>query len=123
MNSWFERVRRTLLEMPSPVTVVAGDEWGLRRVFAGLRDPEQPLIYLDLREIDCGDVVGVGNALSEALRRGLGSALFGLGVNEDYAFAAVESLLPALEPITFAVSNAENCPRVARRLLGLIRRA
>lgn len=120
MDSWFERVRRNLLEVPSPVMVVAGDDWGLRRVLAGLRDPEQPLIYLDFREIDCSDPVGVGNALSEALRRGLGAALFGLGVTEDYAFAALESLLPALEPITVALSNAEHCPRLALRFLHLV---
>ena len=107
--------------MPSPVFVVAGDEWGLRRVFVGLRDPEQPLVFLDLREVECSDSVSVGNALSEALRRGLGSSLFGLGVGEEYAFAVFESFLPALEPITVAVVNADESPELALRLLESIR--
>ncbi len=119
MRTWFERVRETILDTPSPVIIEAGDEWGVSRLLAGLRDPVQPLIWIDLREVDCSDSVVVGNAVSEAVRRGLGSPLFGLGIDTDYALAALASYLPALEPLTIAVSGAEKMPELVSRLSGL----
>lgn len=121
MNSWVERVRALILAAVSPVRIVAGDQWGVRRLLLGLREPDLPLIYVDLRTIDCADSVSVGNGLSEALRRGLGSAIFGLGVNAEYAFGALASFLPALEPVTIAVTAAEVCPAVVERLVDIVR--
>ena len=119
MNSWFERVRKQLLEAESPLGVMADDRWGVTRALLGLRDPDQPLIFLDLRNVNCSDSLAVGNELSEAVTRGLGSAIFGLGVGSEYAFGALASFLPALEPLTFAVLATGDCGEVVHRLLGL----
>jgi len=116
MRTWFERVRSTILSAPSPVFIVSGEEWGIPRLVAGLRDPDQPLIWIDLREADCTDAVAIGNAISEAIRRGLGSSLFGLGIDVDYALAALESFVPALEPLTVAVTASEKRPDLVTAL-------
>ena len=79
MNAWIDRVRTLVLEAGSPVAVWADEDWGVHRVVASLRHPEQPLIWIDLGLVDCSDGVAVGDALSEAVRFGLGAPLFGTG--------------------------------------------
>ena len=120
MNSWMERTRRRLLETGSPVLLVADNEWGVKRVVASLRDPDQPLIHLDLDGADCSDSVSLGNAVSESVRRGLGAALFGLGLDVDYALRTLESFLPAIAPVTVALTNAEACTSLAERFLSFV---
>lgn len=120
MNTWYERVRDAILDAPSPAIIVAGEEWGVPRLVAGLRDPEQPLIWVDLREVDCDDDIAVGNEISEAIRRGLGSSLFGLGVGVEYAVGALEAYVPALEPLTVAVTGSERRPSLIQRFSAVL---
>lgn len=121
MRSWFERVRCAILDAPSPVLIEAGHDWGVPRIVASLRDPEQPLLWIDLREVDCSDDVAVGDAVSEAVRRGLGSPLFGLGIGVHYALSALESFLSAIEPLTVAVTGSERRTDLVDVLTRIIR--
>lgn len=88
---------------------------------ASLRDPEQPLIWLDLQAVDVSDDVAVGDALSDAVRTGLGAPLFGTGAEASYGLAVLESHLSVLEPISFAVTNAHLSPTWTVRFAAAIR--
>ena len=116
MNAWIDRVRTLVLKAGSPVAVWAEEDWGVHRVVASLRHPEQPLIWIDLDLVDCSDGVAVGDALSEAVRYGLGAPLYGTGADVTYGLGVLASYLPSLEPITFVLTSAHKCPRWAREM-------
>ncbi len=121
MNAWIDRVRAMISEPGSPVAVLADEDWGLNRVIASLRQPEQPLIWMDLEAVDCSDDVAVGDALSEAVRFGLGAPLFGTGADGSYGLSVLESYLPSLEPITFVLTQAHKCPQWASEIASVVR--
>lgn len=121
MTSWIERVRRMVLEAPPPVLLQADSQWGVNRLIAGMRAVEQPLIWLDAASIDCADPGALGDALSEAIRSGLGAPLFGTGTDGEYALSALESYLPALEPVSIVVGSAHDCIELSKRLLRSVR--
>lgn len=120
MSSWIERAQRILTEVEPPVLLRADVQWGVNRLFASMRSVEQPLIWVDLESIDCQNAVALGDALSEAIRTGLGAPLFGNGLDAMYAIGVLESYLPAIEPISLVVSNAHNCIRWSKRLIRCI---
>lgn len=118
---FLERLTRQLDRSSGPAVIVAESAWGAPYLFAALAERATPLAWLKLEPEDEDDAVAQGNKLADALSRALGSPLFGHGMAYSYGLALLKQHLGLLEPITFALSNAEHGQELAAELARLTR--
>lgn len=119
MNRWTSRLRERVLLADSPILIAGTDRWGVKRLVASLRENDQPLVLIDLSTVDTGDSVALGDALSEAVRIGLSAPLFGTGTEAEYGLSVLGAYLPAIEPITVVIVEAERSVWLAEALAEL----
>jgi tetratricopeptide (TPR) repeat protein len=114
---WLERRLDILQHHDGPIALLGDPCWGASYLIQALHEPERPLVWCELEPRDEGDSVLQGNKLSDAVRRALGSPLFGYGMPYRYGLNVLRNHLGLLGPFTFALSGAEHAPELARDLL------
>lgn len=115
-------LRKKLLGAETSSLILVGSaEWGAPHLIATLAEPRRPLVWLELAARDEGDPVSQGNKLADAVKRTLGSPLFGHGLPFGYGLDVLKTHLDLLGPFTFALSRAEYGLELAQELLSLQR--
>ncbi|MBS3966865.1 MAG: hypothetical protein KGZ60_09730 [Truepera sp.] len=116
---WLNQLLARLQEHQGPVLLTADPRWGAPHLIAALHKPQQPLVWCELSPFEADDPVAQGNKLAEAVKRALGSPLFGYGMPYRYGLSVLRQHLELLGPFTFALSQAEHGPAFAQDLLSL----
>lgn len=116
---WLGELLARLRDHQGPVLLVADSRWGGPHLIAALHTPQQPLVWCELSPSDADDPVAQGNKLAEAVKRALGSPLFGYGMPYRYGLGILRRHLELLSPLTLVVSHAEHGPGFAQDLLEL----
>ena len=118
---WLTKRLNWIRDHEGPVVFVADAALGAAHIIAAMGESERPLVWFEIEAHDSEDPVIVGNKLSDAVCRALGSPLFGYGMPYRYGLNVLHSHLDLLGPFTFALSGAEHCSRLAAALLELQR--
>jgi tetratricopeptide (TPR) repeat protein len=116
---WLERRLEIVCRRGGPIILVGDPAWGAPYLIHALNEPERPLVWVELEPRDQSDLVLQGNKLADAVRRALGSPLFGYGMPFQYGLNVLRNHLGLLGPFTYALSGAEHAPELARDLLAL----
>ncbi len=116
---WPERLHDRITHHPGPTLIVAEALFGGSYLIASLSSERRPLIWLELASHDASDAVLLGNRLSAALTRALGSNLISKALPYPAVAAALRRDAPFLGPLTLAASGVHHAPDLARALLEL----
>ncbi len=116
---WPERLHDRITHHPGPTLIVAEALFGGSYLIASLSSERRPLIWLELASHDASDAVMLGNRLSAALTRALGSNLISKALPYPAVVAALRRDAPFLGPLTLAASGVHHAPDLARALLDL----
>ena len=118
---WLERQLNLIRSSSGPVVLEASRDWGASFIIQSLGMVEAPLVWVELAPEDRHDPVAQGNALSEAVARGLGTPLFGKGLPYSYGIAILKRYLDLVGPFTFAVTRGDHGIDFCQRLFALHR--
>jgi hypothetical protein len=116
--SWLARLLSKVRLHAGPIVIEADPRWGAPHLIEALHTLTQPLIWCELSPHDADDPVAQGNKLADAVKRALGSPLFGYAMPYRYGLSVLQRHMELLGPFTFALSGAEHNPAFARQLLG-----
>ncbi|MDX2003792.1 MAG: hypothetical protein SFU83_00820 [Meiothermus sp.] len=116
---WLERQIERIRLTSGLVVLQGGVEWGAPHLIGALSLEGQPLVWLELKARDAGDPVVLGNKLTEALTRALGSTLVPHGLPYTHTLSVLRTHLGLLGPMSFALGGAEHGLELARALIGL----
>lgn len=114
----FIHKRLHILSGANPILFFCPLEYGLGHLLQALDDPSKPLVWLELGSQDIDDPVFQGNKLAQAFDK-LEARLLPRGMNSTYVLTMLKSLLPALPPVTLAITNAQYAPELAKTFLAL----
>jgi hypothetical protein len=114
---WLKRRLDILQRHNGPIVFTGDPAWGAPYLIHALLEPEWPLVWVEFEPRDADDPVLQGNKLADAVRRALGSPLFGYGMPFQYGLNDLRSHLELLGPFTFALSGAQYGTELAQALL------
>lgn len=114
---WLKRRLELIHAHPGPIILQGVPAWGAPYLVAALTKAERPLVWLELEPRDEADPIAQGNKLADAVKRALGSPLFGYALPYGYGLAVLKTHLTLLGPFTFALSGAEHGIEFAHKLL------
>lgn len=88
-------------------------------IFGAIRDKYENVVWLEITDKEKDDPVALGNILSDAVKRALGSKLFDYGLPYNYGLKVLENQLELLGPFYFLVSNAASNSEFSKDILKL----
>jgi tetratricopeptide (TPR) repeat protein len=115
---WLETRLKIVKKAAEVVIFEADDIWGVPYIIASLDTEEIPLIWLQFTPDHLRDPVAQGNVLADAVKKALGSPLFGYGLPFHFGLSVLSRHLELLGPFTLAVSGGEYGLEVIGELLG-----
>jgi tetratricopeptide (TPR) repeat protein len=118
VDAFIQRHSKLVWDTSQPVVLIAPDGYGVPYIIQEL-SYFAPLAWIRLEPADAKDAVAIGNKLSDAVTRAVGSQLFGHAMPYQYGLNVLREHLYLLEPLTFALSGAQHHPQFADHLLAL----
>lgn len=118
MDAFIQKHCNLVWNTSQSVVFIAPDNYGVPYIIQELSH-FAPLAWIRLESSDAKDAVAIGNKLSDAVTRAVGSQLFGHAMPYQYGLNVLREHLYLLEPLTFALSGAQHHPQFAEQLLAL----
>lgn len=118
MDAFIQQHCKRIRGHEGPVIFVAPDAYGVPYIVHELSHAGT-LVWIGLEPSDRHDPVAIGNKLSDAVTRALGSQLFGHAMPFQYGLNILREHRYLLTPFTLALSGAEHHPGFAQQLLEL----
>ena len=109
-SCWAARLRRTLLEPPGIVAVLAPPSTGLEFAISEMHSRERPLVWVDFNDLDDGDARSQGIKLTNALERAMGATSLEFGRTISQVLARIARDHALLGPFVFCFSGVRSRP-------------
>jgi len=116
---WLKRQLADITLQNKAVILMSGPSDGTAYIFGELRKNYKNVVWLEITDKEKDDPVALGNILSDAVKKALGSKLFDYGLPYQYGLKVLENQLELLGPFYFLVSRANNNVQFATDILKL----
>jgi hypothetical protein len=117
MSLWLESRLSLLQNLPSPLVLSGGEEWGVPLLIEAL-GAATPIAWIRLAPRDARDPAAQANALAGSLNRLTNSRLFAQGLPARYHLQVLQQSRET-DPVTIVLSEAQYGPELAAQLLAV----
>jgi hypothetical protein len=118
MSLWLERRLALLQNLPSPLILSGGEEWGVPLLIQALAETTA-MAWIRLSPRDKGDPAAQANALAAALNKLPSGSIFAQALPTEYHLRLLQQYALEFESTTLVLSNAEFGPELATQLLAI----
>ncbi len=115
---WLKRQVENINVQSEPV-IISSSSNDAEVIFGAIRDNFENVVWLEITDKEKDDPVALGNILSDAVKRALGSRLFDYGLPYKYGLKVLGNQLELLGPFYFLLSNAAGNSQFAQDILSL----